>query len=92
MSQVSEISLVDLKASEISAMAQLSETMMKQAKAIPEIYKDITEIQLNLQKLRNPFASGNGNSEGGVVNNTQTNNYFSGTTDDLLKMINDNKK
>lgn len=76
----------ELKASEIAALAQLSEVISKQLKMIVEMYKDIQDIELKIKQMQ----SGINVPEGS--NFTQNNNnVFVGRTDELMDIINNRK-
>ena len=82
MDQVSGVQLEELKASELSAISELSRTISDQLKMMIEVFKDIIQIEKDLKSLGNP---GPNIPEGTTV--TQNNYNFTGTTQDILRQI-----
>lgn len=78
--QIDGLLLDDLKASEISAIAQLGDSIARQLKTMVEVYKDISDIE---QSRRTNIPK---NLPPGSTVNTQ-NIVFQGSTKDMLEQI-----
>ena len=84
LDQASVLEISDLKASQLEALAVMQSTLGANLKLLLEIYKDIAAIEKSRSTLPPPPTA---------INNGQvtTNNImFTGSSSDLLKLINDN--
>lgn len=82
------MSLDEMTATQIQAVAQLSDSVTNQLQLMITLYKDITEIQKNLT----PSTPGNLPAGATVQGNVVTNNVlFQGDTSQLMKLINGSK-
>lgn len=85
LDQTRGIKITEMKASEISAVAELSNVTSNQLKMLVEVYKDIIQIEKGLRELKN--------SNGGMPNlppgaSFQQNNIIlQGSTQEALKQI-----
>lgn len=89
LSTASVIDVSDLKASTIQALAGLQQAIGQNLKLMVDSYKIIVEIE-KLRQKESKFSQvpqGAGSVNMGVVNNI----VFSGSTNDLLSIIHDNK-
>jgi len=86
MSQTVTLELNDMKASEISAIAQLSQTIYTQLRGMVNMLKDITEIELNVKEL-NSVQQGMGKLPSGTSFTQHNTTVIQGTTSDIIKQI-----
>lgn len=83
LDQASVLDVSDLKASQLEALATLQSTLGANLKLLLEIYKDIAAIE----KSRGNPSQANVNNGSVTTNNI----VFTGSSSDLLKLINENQ-
>ena len=87
MAQTVSMNLEELKASDVGAIAALSEAIYRQLRGLVEIFRDISEIELNIKKLNEKSI---GNLPAGA-SFTQNNYTVTGTTADIIREIKNGK-
>ena len=88
LDEACELDLSDMKPSTLSALSELQSTIGNNLKLLIDMYKTMTDIEKNVKPTK-----GNINeSSSGIVNNTQNNVIFAGSSSALLELIpNQNK-
>lgn len=87
LDQASVLDIADLKASQLDALSNLQTTLGTNIKSLMDCYEAITRIEKNRQKPVPKQAPSENINNGSVTNN---NIVFSGSSSDLLAIINKN--